>query len=378
MGRSLSTLVGSFMNTSRLLCFAFASVFAACVSPSSPSGCRTSDDCMGKEVCVEGHCLFESVSDSGTGGGTASGGGQGGGGSDFIDAGEEDSGIPDAGAQDAGPVDAGAVDAGHVDAGSFDAGSAIIGDACQSDTDCAGIVTSPGASPWCKLTQSPSGLAYAGGYCTRRCSDSGECGTGNTCVYWLGPFGEVDNICTKGCPDAAGCREGYSCRDLGLVPDVYLKSCFPLQADGGLPPPWNAGQGAAGAAGTSCTSTNQATSCGPSPSFECRPAVLTDGGASPYPNGMCTGDCSTTLDDAWCGNRGSCNPYLEEADLHGEVLRWRCDRLCTGVSTVSCNRVGYVCDTYNELDVCRPDCRLDGGLKCPSGSSCSEAQGVCQ
>ena len=317
------------------------------------------------------------VTGGGSGGGVVTGGGSGGG---VVTGGGSGGGVVTGGGSGGGVVTGGGSGGGVVTGGGSGGGVAVggrLGDACTSDSDCSGVAAQAGASAWCKRAMDPSGLAYPGGYCTRRCTDSTECGAGNTCIYWMGLVGEVDNLCVKGCPDAGGCRAGYSCRDLSLNPGDYPRACFPVRADGGLPLAWDAGPGAASAAGTACTLANQATTCGVPASFSCQPAVSPDGGRTEFTNGMCTGDCSTTLDDAWCGtSRGSCNPYIVDVDDYGDVLRWQCDRLCTGANP-SCGRTGYVCEGYNGVDVCRPDCRVDAGMGCPAGTMCSATTGVC-
>jgi hypothetical protein len=365
---------------------AAAIVLSACPPPKEVP-CQSTSDCTGDLRCVAGVCRDANPADAGadgatdagggTGGGTGGGGGVGGG-----DAGATTDGgsADDAGATTDGgsAVDAGATTDGGsaVDAGVARDGGVSLGDRCLTDGDCAAMETPSGATGWCKTTTSPGGETYVDGYCTTRCTQQTDCGLGNTCVYWMGPRGEADNLCAQGCPAGRGCRSGYACLDVSLVPGEYPSVCFPVLSDGGLPAHYDAGPGAASAAGTDCTLANQATSCGPSPYFRCLPAALPDGGPSSFPRGLCAGDCSLTLSDTWCGTTqsGRCLPYVTETDSHGEVIRWLCDRTCEGSRTC---RTDYACADYGEERVCRPDCRRVSGI-CGPDLTCSVDLGVCE
>ncbi len=238
-----------------------------------------------------------------------------------------------------------------------------IGAGCQNDSDCDRV---PGGAGFCKLLAVPSGARYAQGLCTRRCVDSMDCGTGNACVYWLGPQGEVENLCYQGCASST-CRAGYDCVDVSLSSTPRL-ACLP---PGVLV---DAGPGSSAAAGGPCTRDSQ---CGPAPYFSCTPERTALGKATNYPGGACTGDCSLTLDDAWCGDGGVCLPFITLRDARGPLVQWSCGARCTPGASPSGCRTGYVCQAGGAggaSGFCTPDCRQAPASFC---SSCDTATGLC-
>jgi hypothetical protein len=83
----------------------------------------------------------------------------------------------------------------------------IVGKACTADPDCGGAAMS------CATMLGAGRTAATGGYCTGRCVDSTDCGTGAICVGGLGAIGgnAANGTCYKLCAAATDCREGYTC-----------------------------------------------------------------------------------------------------------------------------------------------------------------------
>jgi hypothetical protein len=109
------------------------------------------------------------------------------------------------------PADAGARDGG-------DSGvSTVIGQPCVADSDCASPATK------CNLQVSiPFGglnINFAGGYCTKPCTASAECGAGAACpLSGAASFLPDISVCLKQCTAASDCREGYNCQTLPSFP----------------------------------------------------------------------------------------------------------------------------------------------------------------
>lgn len=253
-----------------------------------------------------------------------------------------------------------------------DAGTPVggVGDKCTSDSQCNRV---PGGKGFCKKTMVPAGTVYQDGYCSKRCTAQADCGSGNYCAYWMGPVGELENICYKGCdPNVTGaCRTGYDCTDISLSSTVR-NSCFPTAAAA-----FDAGPGNDGPAGGPCVDD---TACGPAPYFNCIPEA-TDAGPTGFTGGSCSGDCSMTLSDTWCGDAGICLPYVVAQDSRGSLVSWLCGQSCTpgGANNGGC-RTNYVCEEFGQagsgFGSCTPDCRT-----APTGfcsNSCDTATGLCQ
>jgi hypothetical protein len=88
-----------------------------------------------------------------------------------------------------------------------------VGQACVSDANCRGGTCA---------SASPLGTKLPGNYCTARCFEDSECGSGGACLLLEGSS-EAGN-CYDACSSDEDCtREGYRCRNLG--PD--LDACYP-------------------------------------------------------------------------------------------------------------------------------------------------------
>lgn len=248
-------------------------------------------------------------------------------------------------------------------------GSGKIGDPCTVDADCRAVPLQAGYSAFCKTRTVPGGLAYPGGYCTRRCVGSFQCPRA-VCGLFLGPQGEVENICLASC-GMSGCRLGYACFNFGTMASP-APGCWLLP--GGAPPALlDAGPGASGAAGGPCTS-DQA--CRPPDDGTCTPELGSDGGPTGYPGGECSASCALALSDAWCGDGGSCIGSVGPSDSRGPTVDWRCERTCTTGGS-SC-RAGYVCAPFTTTTsgACVPSC-TNPGFGC-GARACDAATGLCQ
>ncbi len=252
-----------------------------------------------------------------------------------------------------------------------------IGDSCVSDLDCNKVT---GGKAYCKKKQIGGDVTYQGGYCTKYCTKQTDCGTGAHCSYWLGMTGEIEPLCYKDCTSTA-CRTGYTCADIGFTSSPY-NSCLPVQADGGLGE-YDAGPGNPGAAGAPCTTDGQ---CGPAGAFMCVQETQADGGTTPYPGGMCTGDCTMTVSDDWCGDGGICLPYLSSqlVTKYGSIVLWQCLAGCDPtVATNNC-RSGYICDPLDPTDptykygTCTPDCRTTPKICGGNAPTCDATNGRCK
>ncbi|HEX4353109.1 MAG TPA: hypothetical protein VHZ95_09350, partial [Polyangiales bacterium] len=80
-----------------------------------------------------------------------------------------------------------------------------VGNACTADADCGGAAMS------CS-----TGTRYPGGYCTQRCGDASDCGSGGTCTGAIGG-GALTGTCYKTCTATTDCRTGYACGAVGFA-----------------------------------------------------------------------------------------------------------------------------------------------------------------
>lgn len=253
-----------------------------------------------------------------------------------------------------------------------------IGSPCNTAADCVNVPLEQGFSAICKKNTIPGNTPYPNGYCTRRCLGADNCGgsvSGNVCAFVLGSLGEQENICLKACGSASGqCREadGYGCINFGST-QMPRPACW-LLPGGNLPPEWDAGPGNPGNAGVACTSDSE---CGPAPSFGCIPES-TDAGPTGYPGGQCTGDCTGSLEDSFCGDGGICLPTAYNAQ-GGAVVVWECSQGCNPTAANSC-RPNYVCDPFSQGSMfgnCVPDCRVSTAF-CGTQRTCNQTTGLCQ
>ena len=306
----------------------------------SAATCAT---CSTGQLCTAGVC-------GGTGGGSGSGGGTGG-----------------AGAGGAGGAGGGGTTAG------------VLGAACVNDTDCGGIVVSmldqaDGYKPFCKKTMNPTGHAYPGGMCTRRCVAGSMCGTGNTCDFADGPFGEIDNICLPGCSMAVPCRPGFKCYDYGTN-----DACYPFFPDGGNIGPFDPGPGNSdGGAAQPCTDSTQCAPQTPPPALGfCFLPTTADGGPSAFVGGQCSAQCNTALIDAWCGENGACNGFIGPTTSTGPSVVFICQQECTraDAGVRSTCRTGYACNAPVN-GVCSPRCD-NPGAGCVAPRVCNTTTGLC-
>jgi hypothetical protein len=86
----------------------------------------------------------------------------------------------------------------------------VVGSACGGDADCGGAAMSCATSLGTGRSNAP------GGYCTQRCVDTSDCGSGGTCVGGLGGTGTASGTCYKNCTGASDCRDGYTCAARGV------------------------------------------------------------------------------------------------------------------------------------------------------------------
>ena len=261
-----------------------------------------------------------------------------------------------------------------------------VGDGCNTASDCPNVPTVSGGGPTqCKknalvLTTSGyvNGYAYPGGFCTRKCTSSTQCGTDGRCMYFLGFMGEAENICVPKCASKA-CRQGYMCVNFGSTTSPF-EGCIVAGADGGFMDEFDAGTPATDyVMGSACGSDGQ---CQPPASGECLTpnGLLPDGGVSPYQGGSCTADCTMSTFDEWCGaDGGACVPSAFSSS-QGPIVFWTCEAKCNPQATSTC-RTGYVCDqVYTSLPdygICIPNCNNAGFGACSSGT-CNATSGKCE
>jgi hypothetical protein len=259
-----------------------------------------------------------------------------------------------------------------------------VGDSCNQPSDCVNVPTGNSGGPtFCKknamvfdgITLS-TGYAYPGGYCTRRCTQDAQCGSGARCIYYLGLLGDLENICLAQCGPSTAfptCRPGYLCVSFGVA-----SLCVVAAPDGGIYE-WDAGRGANdNVMGMGCN--NDAT-CQPPPSGACTPATYPDGGPTGYVGGSCSADCSMAVSDEWCGrDAGTCVPAAYSTS-QGPLVLWSCERICNPLQGNTGCRSSYVCEQqyaqYPDYGVCTPSC-TNAGYVCPNGTSCTVGSGLCQ
>ena len=262
------------------------------------------------------------------------------------------------------------------DAGAVTGG---IGAACTQDSECNGVKVEPGYTAFCKKQSEPGGLQYKGGYCTRRCTGNESCGmsAGNLCLTGGGARGELENICLKNCTGPSSCRDGYACYQFGTT-----ASCWIVQADGGIPERFDAGNPNPSAAGAACTTNAQ---CGGDTnlSLGCNGATLPDGGPTGYWGGQCAGNCSISLSDSWCGDGGTCLGYITNSGTPaGPLILFFCGEKCNPKAATTTCRADYVCDPYGDPSTatngsCTPDCRKNPALICQQAAQCNGTTGLC-
>jgi hypothetical protein len=258
-----------------------------------------------------------------------------------------------------------------------------VGTTCTIDADCSAVPKTSTFPAFCKKQTLTGNASYAGGYCTRRCTQASDCGSSNgvpnVCTFFLGPNGEPDNLCLQGCGTAASqCRAGYGCYNFGsqAMPEG---GCWLRTAAGNPPDVFDAGPGNPGNAGSACTTDRE---CGAAPFFGCNTAELPDGGPTGFPGGQCTGNCSLTINDNWCGDAGVCLPGLFLVDNLGPLVQWTCSQSCKPGVAGAC-RTGYVCEPFNATFAsCSPDCRNNAATWCAethgSTSTCDSTTGLCK
>jgi hypothetical protein len=278
-----------------------------------------------------------------------------------------------------------------------DAGAGI-GDPCTADTDCAGISLTAGDNnngnvAFCKknaldVTAAQGlGVAYTGGYCTKRCGTTGEetntassCGLPKAdCSFFLGDLGEADNACFKTCTASSQCRADYFCltgagaHNTGLCMPRTLLTALP---DAGLALLGvDAGPGFPGEAGAACAGD---TACQPPTDGLC----ITEASDAGYVGGACTAQCTASLnDDTWCGTGGVCTPAIAGNTNTGPLILWFCDRGCGPLGdggVVGTCRSGYACQGTTRFATCQPNCK-NSGVTCPgSRPTCNATTGLCQ
>ena len=262
-----------------------------------------------------------------------------------------------------------------------------IGAPCTSAANCPNVPTVAGGGPtfcktsslvWTEQGGQGTGYTYPGGFCTRRCTSSTQCGSNARCMYYLGFLGEAENICMPTCA-STGCRPGYICVDFGNT--TVIDACIVASADGGIPPLWDAGRPANdNVMGGACTTD---TACQPplmgwciSPS-----GLLPDGGASPYVGGSCSGDCTMSTFDDFCGpTTGACLPAAYST-AQGPLVFWSCERYCDPAATSTGCRTQYQCEQVYTSDpnygYCFPRCTNPNFGACPTGTTCQTSSGKC-
>ena len=268
-----------------------------------------------------------------------------------------------------------------------DAGRGFVGDPCSDAGQCVNVPTGgTGGVSQCHTRaqialidggQSATGYQYPRGYCTRRCLADSDCGAGASCMYWLGAYGEGENICVADC-QTWGCRSGYVCVNFGTVQNP-VTGCLVAAADGGLLAPYNPGTGALDSIwNQGCTDHTQ---CQLPSSGRCMNPVAPDGG-HPYVGGVCSADCTMAVDDAWCGpTKGICLPWELPAP-GGSLVRWSCRPKCNyNLVPNGCRTPDYACEPLNGVfgvGQCVPSCYNQGADACPTSTSCDLADGRCK
>jgi hypothetical protein len=274
----------------------------------------------------------------------------------------------------------------------------VVGDTCTSDGDCDGVdvtTNTMGGPAICQkqqtqlfpgATQAMAGASYPGGYCTRQCYEDTQCGDGNLCGYFGGEWGEALNICYHGCSVDTDCRTGYLCLTVnpnGQPTGVCIPSNLP---DGGVAffdagtPPTRGTVGKACTADLDCQTGSAYGRC-------IKSTNAVDGGASGYPDGYCTADCTMAVADSWCMGLSTahasdggawCLPMLFTDTSNVPFVSWQCIAGCAPGGT-DC-RAGYDCaanglfsTSTSTLNSCEPDCTA--ASDCASSGGCLTSLG---
>jgi hypothetical protein len=197
----------------------------------------------------------------------------------------------------------------------------VVGQGCSSDASCEG--------GRCDHT-SPLGPDFPGSYCSGRCLDDSQCGSGGGCLVFEGSADS--GHCFARCEADADCtREDYRCVEIG----PNFDACYPAPA--ALPDYTT---------GIACTSDLDCgggkDTCASQLPFK---NLLGDGGNVAAPGGYCTQDCSL---DVECGAGAQCISHGFEGGM--------CLASCT--TNDDC-RDGYTCVAHgrdrNSVDsVCIP------------------------
>ncbi|MBL8954493.1 MAG: hypothetical protein JNK82_27185 [Myxococcaceae bacterium] len=243
--------------------------------------------------------------------------------------------------------------------------ASITGSACMLDAECAGL----DGGFTCRKQTSSGRFSYPQGYCTQTCGTSSPCAYDSVCV--LADPHETTAYCMPRCtaPDTQStCRDGYLCVSLLVGTGGVCWLNEPYYPDAG--PPFDK----VGAACTANATCDPAASGGAGKGL-CIPEALTDGGASGFTGGYCTGSCLT--DPRTCSTDGGavCIGLSQSSAI--------CQRTCARpwAGQGDC-RQGYVCYGYRVLTsdggsrpssngVCEPSCDVEGMFSsCGSGYYC--------
>jgi hypothetical protein len=181
---------------------------------------------------------------------------------------------------------------------------ALVGSACAGAADCEG-----GS---CEST-TPLGMKFPDNYCTARCDDDSQCGTGGACLVskgsadagWCFARCESDDDCT---------REGYRCREI----NPGFRGCYPAPRP--LPD---------GIAGRACGLDEDCGAAANSCANELPYGTFSAYELVAAPGGYCTQRCSL---DADCGAAAQCISHGAQGGM--------CLAVCE--LTSDC-REGYVC-----------------------------------
>ncbi|MCC6334799.1 MAG: hypothetical protein IT380_12545 [Myxococcales bacterium] len=234
-----------------------------------------------------------------------------------------------------------------------------IGAPCTSSPQC-------GAGLTCKMTTSRGDAVYAGGFCTKTCAATADCGAGANCVGGMTSslpyFGEADALCVPQCATPGSqstCRTGYTCYGSAAPGSCWLDPF----------PPFNGG-GQATKTGQPCTA-NSACINPPSSDFGfCFPPNLSDGGVSGWNQGYCSADCSLDNTGTFCGSTATCVNIGDSTDPF-----LACMATCATPGGRSTCRAGYTCYGLTNVSICYPDCTATG---CDTGETCNTTTGHCQ
>lgn len=234
-----------------------------------------------------------------------------------------------------------------------------VGTACSTNANCSAL----GTGAVCKQSTSSGNATYTSGYCTKPCTQQGECGTGAEC-YYLAELGEGGTFCYDLCSMTDLCRgTGYEC----LADNSGNGFCWisPIP----MPP-----TAPANLIGSSCTSEIACQAGGAYPAGGCIPATDSNG-----PTGFTGGYCVSTCNiggSASCGSTATCLQFPANSGTLN-----LCVDLCAapGQGQSDC-RAGYVCEPGQDqkgaaIGFCWPNCNNVAG-SCGNGTCL--ATGYCQ